>query len=304
MYISKWNLLTKKIKAKNISVKILGDEVNEKDVYNLSKKELNYFLDQKNYKDFEEKVYNKNDLDEILFESKLFYNNLEFNKKNKYKEFYENNFIQKFVYESNRVEGSKIKEDEVFKIFENKKSNHKNKNEILEVQNSKKVFDFMNTKFIFNVSNIKKIYHILTKDLLMNSWDKYPRWFKKVDNTVNDDITSSPENVQRDLENLIIWYKENKNKIFPLELAYLFHLKFKKIHPFIDWNWRIGRFLMNKILIDNNLFPVILFLDNKKSFFNSIKYPWITNQKYYKSMLKQHKKTINYFLNYENLLKT
>jgi hypothetical protein len=53
--------------------------------------------------------------------------------------------------------------------------NYKNKNEILEVENSKKVFDFMNEKFIFTVSNIKKIYHILTKNLLMNSGDKYPR---------------------------------------------------------------------------------------------------------------------------------
>jgi hypothetical protein len=57
----------------------------------------------------------------------------------------------------------------VIKIFQNKKSNHNNRNEILEVENSKKVFEFMNEKFVFNVSNIKKIYHILTKDLLMNS---------------------------------------------------------------------------------------------------------------------------------------
>jgi Fic family protein len=154
----------------------------------------------------------------------------------------------------------------------------------------------MNEKFVFNVSNIKKIYHILTKDLLMNSWDKYPRWFKKVENTVNEDITSSPENVEKDLENLISWYKNNKNIIFPLELAYLFHLKFEKIHPFIDWNWRIWRFLINKILIDNNYFPIILFSDNKKSFFNSIKNPWINNKKYLKTMLEQHKKTLDVFV--------
>jgi len=296
MFISKGNLLTKKVKWKNISVKIIEEEVSEKDILNLTRKEFSYISSLDKYKNFEEKVYNKSVLENIIFDSKLFYNKLDFEDKNKLNSFYELNFIQKFVYESNRTEGSKIKEDEVFKIFDNKKSNYKNKNEILEVQNSKKVFEFMNEKFIFNISNIKKVYHILTKDLLMNSWDKYPRWFKKIENTVNEDITSSPENVERDLDDLINWYKDNKNIILPLELAYLFHLKFEKIHPFIDWNWRVWRFLINKILIDNNYFPIILFSDNKKSFFNSIKDSWINNKKYFKTMLEQHKKTLNYFM--------
>ncbi len=295
MYISKWNLLTKKVNWKNISVKILWVKILENDIKNLTNKELQAIKNLENFKNFEEKIYNKNILEKIIFDSKLLFNNLDFEKQNKYDYFYKINFIQKFVYESNRAEWSKIKQEEVFKIFENKKSNHKNKNEILEVKNSKKVFDFMNEKFIFNVSNIKKIYHILTKDLLMNSWDKYPRGFKKVENIVNNDITSKPENVERDLESLILWYKQNKKKLFSLELAYLFHLKFEKIHPFIDWNWRIWRFLINKILIDNNYFPLILFSDNKKSFFNSIKNSWVAHKKYFKTMLEQHWKSMEYF---------
>jgi hypothetical protein len=49
------------------------------------------------------------------------------------------------------------------------------KNEIQEVKNSILSWDFLNNKFIFNEANIKKLYHILTKNLLQENGEKYPR---------------------------------------------------------------------------------------------------------------------------------
>jgi hypothetical protein len=63
-----------------------------------------YISSLENYKNFSEKIYNKNVLENIVFNSKLFYNKLEFENKNKIDFFYESNFIEKFVYESNRTE--------------------------------------------------------------------------------------------------------------------------------------------------------------------------------------------------------
>jgi hypothetical protein len=63
-----------------------------------------YISSLENYKNFSEKIYNKNVLKNIVFNSKLFYNKLEFENKNKIDFFYESNFIEKFVYESNRTE--------------------------------------------------------------------------------------------------------------------------------------------------------------------------------------------------------
>ena len=57
---------------------------------------------------------------------------------------------------------------------------------------------------------------------------------------------------------LINWYKENMSwkksswgisKIHPALFASEFHYKFVKIHPFIDWNWRTIRILVNMILM-------------------------------------------------------
>gem|GEM_PF-5304618 len=53
---------------------------------------------------FENKIYTKNSLEKIVFDSKILFNKLNFEKKNKFDYFYNINFIQKFVYESNRTE--------------------------------------------------------------------------------------------------------------------------------------------------------------------------------------------------------
>jgi hypothetical protein len=104
MYISKNNLLTKKVNRKNISVKILAEKISKEDIYNLTKKEFDYISQLDSYKNFEKNIYNKNILKDVVFNSKLFYNQLDAEKKDKLKIFYDLNFIQKFVYESNRAE--------------------------------------------------------------------------------------------------------------------------------------------------------------------------------------------------------
>jgi Fic family protein len=129
--------------------------------------------------------------------------------------------------------------------------------------------------------------------LLQENGEKYPRWFKKIVNVVNNDITTSPEKVSEEINNLINWYKANKKLIFSLQLAFDFHLKYEQIHPFENGNGRTGRFIMNKILIQSGMLPMIVFTENKQSYFNAIASckSW-NKKKYYKFMLEQYKKTL------------
>jgi Fic family protein len=55
------------------------------------------------------------------------------------------------------------------------------------------------------------------------------------------------------MEELVIWYNENKRLVHPAELAAKFHTKFTTIHPFADGNGRMARLLMNYILQINQL---------------------------------------------------
>jgi Fic family protein len=52
------------------------------------------------------------------------------------------------------------------------------------------------------------------------------------------------------LRELFKWYDKNKskNKLHPVALAALVHLKFVTIHPFTDGNGRISRLMMNFVL--------------------------------------------------------
>ncbi len=62
---------------------------------------------------------------------------------------------------------------------------------------------------------------------------------------------AQPYEVEYKLEELISWYYQNK--IVNLDIIAEFHFRFEMIHPFQDGNGRIGRFLMLKQLLENNL---------------------------------------------------
>ena len=202
-------------------------------------------------------------------------------------------FAKEFIFNSNNIEGSKIPAKEVKKIIETGDSRYKNRNEIKEVYNSIEAFKYLREGFKFNIASIKRLYYIMTKDLTMNNGEKYPRGFKKVENIVNNQPTISPVEVEKSLIKLLQFYKENKRKIHPFELAFYFHLRYEEIHPFLDANGRTGRLIMNKILMDLGYFPIIIYKDNSKAYFNAISkgLKRETKKTYYQFMIKQSKKT-------------
>jgi len=82
--------------------------------------------------------------------------------------------------------------------------------------------------------------------------------------------TSSAEYVKIDMEILLKWYRKNKNKLHPLVLAAVFHHKFERIHPFYDGNGRTGRILLNLILLQNNLPPLIVPDAQRKKYYDAL----------------------------------
>jgi len=199
--------------------------------------------------------------------------------------------LEEFVYNSNNIEGSKLPKNELEKIFENIKSSYANKNEIMEAKNSIKAYQYLKDEFTFSLRSIKKLYTILTKDLVMETGDYYPKGFRKTDIVVGNEPTLKPNQIKTELDSLLQWYKKNK-KNYPLKLAFDFHLKYELIHPFRDGNGRTGRLIMNKILMNNNYPLMIVFKDNAKSYFNSIKQGKDgKTKKYYQFMLEQQQKS-------------
>ena len=205
-------------------------------------------------------------------------------------------FSIKFIYNSNNIEGSKLPEEEVRKIVKTGKTDCQNRNEAKEAFNSIEAFDYLKD-FNFNITSIKRLYNVLTKGLVMSNGEAYPRGFKKVEIIIGNSKTTSPNNVEKELKQLIEWYKNNRKKLHPLILAFNFHLRYEQIHPFRDGNGRTGRMIMNKILMQNGYPPIIVFKENKEAYFNSIATATEgRKKKYYQFVLKQANKSYDYLL--------
>mgnify|MGYP001595624583 FL=1 len=206
-------------------------------------------------------------------------------------------FSKEFIFNSNNIEGSKIPPERVREIINTGDTKYDNRNEIKEVKNSILALNYLQKSFKFNLISIKRLYHILTKGLFMEGNIVYPRGFKTEEVIVGNSQTTSPEKVNEELTNLINWYRNNKKKIHPLILAFEFHKRYEFIHPFRDGNGRTGRLIMNKILISSGYPPIIVYKENKTSYFNLLEKSKEGKLKsYYHFMLEQADKSYDYLL--------
>ena len=76
--------------------------------------------------------------------------------------------------------------------------------------------------------------------------------------------TTNPEDVEKEIDKLLSDY--NKLKNVTIEDIIDFHYKFEKIHPFGDGNGRVGRMIMFKECLKNNIMPFIV-LDIDKPYY-------------------------------------
>ena len=112
----------------------------------------------------------------------------------------------------------------------------------------------------------------MNKILKRNTTDEdNPRYnvggFKIVPNKIgliNVINTSSPKDTPKDIDNLLSWYNSLKN--ITLEDIIEFHVRFEKIHPFQDGNGRVGRMIMFRECLYNDIMPFYI-EDRNKDFY-------------------------------------
>ncbi|WP_354360535.1 Fic family protein [Pedobacter sp. UYP30] len=98
-----------------------------------------------------------------------------------------------------------------------------------------------------------------------------PGAYKKTPNSVrlaNGEIFNYtvPEDVQKEISELVMWYNEKAETEDPILLASILHYRFVRIHPFDDGNGRTARLLMNYVLSKNSLPLVIIKSAEKKDY--------------------------------------
>ncbi len=203
------------------------------------------------------------------------------------------NFTEDFVYNTNAIEGSTVTEEEVPEILHKKKA--ENKEEIETKGVAKAVKYIRKTKEDVSLGLLLKLH-----DLCFKGSKPFSGKFRNVNVVIRNSMghiihAGVPKEELKDyLEDFVEWYKENKNKFKPLTLAAIMHNQFEHIHPFQDGNGRVGRLLLNFILLKNNYPPINIMLEDKFEYYDTL-------QKYSKKddlrstlkfLIKQYKKTL------------
>ena len=167
------------------------------------------------------------------------------------------------TYNSNHIEGSKLTHDQTRYIFETNtigaENDALNVDDIIETANHFKCIDMVidNATYRLTEKFIKELHFTLKS----GTSDSRKDWFnvgeyKKLPNEVGGKETAKPEDTANMIKTILKDY--NQKDEHTLEEIIDFHYRFETIHPFQDGNGRVGRLIMFKECLKNNIVPFII----------------------------------------------
>lgn len=179
------------------------------------------------------------------------------------------------TYNSNHIEGSRLTHDQTRYIFETNtigfENGAVNVDDVVETANHFRCIDMVidNAMQPLSEAFIKRLHFTLKN----GTSDSRKDWFavgeyKRVPNEVGGRDTAAPEEVASAISALLTAYNASKNHT--LEQIVAFHHDFECIHPFQDGNGRIGRLILFKECLKNNIVPFIIEDDLKMFYYRGL----------------------------------
>ena len=207
------------------------------------------------------------------------------------------------TYNSNHMEGSRLTHDQTRYIFETNtigvSDGAVKVDDVVETANHFKCIDMVidSANYALSEAFIKQLHAVLKSGTSDSRLD----WFvvgdyKRLPNEVGGMDTTAPENVGAEIKKLLAEYNSIANKTFDDLLD--FHYRFERIHPFQDGNGRVGRLLLFKECLRNNIVPFIIEDDLKMFYYRGLK-EWRNERGYLRdtclSAQDRFKKYLDYF---------
>ncbi|GAA8414553.1 Fic family protein [Helicobacter pylori] len=204
----------------------------------------------------------------------------------------------KFSYNSNRIEGSGLTYEQTAHIFDKsvlitEKNANIKLDDIFETINHFECVNYLLESYQepLSLEYFKTLHKILKK----NCSDEVIGGFKKRPNFVGNSATTRPQLVESELTNLVKNYQRNLE--VSLENIIDFHVAFEKIHPFSDGNGRVGRLVMFKECLKNNIMPFIIENEHKAFYYRGIK-EYDNTKGYLKDTILQSQDNFNEMVSY------
>jgi fido (protein-threonine AMPylation protein) len=184
-------------------------------------------------------------------------------------------FKETFTYDTNAIEGSRVEVNEVKNILENKGwPQDKSKEDIAETFGVSDAVDYLrSTNEHISIELIRELHRIVFKNSKHFAGDFREKGVEVVVADALGNIVhrgAPSQQIEQLLKELVRWYNKNKTKCSPLVLAAVVHNQFEVVHPFQDGNGRVGRLLLNNILLKHDLPPLNIELKNRAQYYSSL----------------------------------
>ena len=248
----KWKKKSKLIGKGKISGKIIDKEIDD------FKSKMNNYISGENYKKIEDI---KNKFHEYL---KKGGKSVEEN----FKEW----FFAELTYNSNAIEGNTLSLKETSMIInENIVPKSSNLRDVYEARNHKEALEFLKD---YNGDLNEKLILKIHSFILKNIDDKNCGNYRKVDVFISgepDVRFPKPDQISKLMKEFIIFYKKNKRKYHPFELASIISVKFVSVHPFVDGNGRVSRLIMNFIMKKFGYPEINIYFKDRQNYLRAVR---------------------------------
>jgi Fic family protein len=178
------------------------------------------------------------------------------------------------AYNSNYIEGSTLTSEQTASLFDTgvyRSDDVYVPKDVEEAQGHFMMFDTCVKTLDEPLSPklIKQFHFQLKSGVFYDRANGYPVGeFKNRMNIVSDILTSRPDSVAADVDDLLERYSPGSEHSLADIAA--FHAAFEKIHPFQDGNGRVGRMIVFRECLRSGVFPVIIFDKSRYDYYSAL----------------------------------
>ncbi len=177
-------------------------------------------------------------------------------------------FQLEMTYNSNAIEGNSLTLKETFWVIqEGLTIKGKPLKDHLEAKNHQEALKFLyemidqKSKNTLSEYQIRQLHHLVVKESQSDIGGKYRDGQVMITGT--DHVPPPAYEIPLMMNDLVQWYRKNREKFHVVELAAILHHKLAYIHPFWDGNGRTARLVMNILILEAG-YPLAVVLKNDR----------------------------------------
>ena len=179
------------------------------------------------------------------------------------------------AYNSNKIEGSTLTEEQTASLFDNgtlpRSDSYYRAKDVEEMNGHFLMFNKMLDTFEESLAQelIKKLHYELKSGVFEDRANGYAIGdYKQRPNIVGMYETTKPQDVEKEMEQLLNWYCERTADI---SILAEFHAEYESIHPFQDGNGRTGRMILFRECLKLKIVPAVIRDENREEVIDSLK---------------------------------